>query len=482
MFSDWKPDRTSIKPVYEQLADYFKGLVKNGSIIHGFRLPSQRRLCEIFNVSRPTISKMLETLEYDDLVRIEAKKRAVIQVEQKDEQYVPVDWTTYAKTSPHHMEDSFYKDLNIVRGNKNLINLFECYFGHDFKPYEPIMEAFGYIQNDLAEMDHSTCFDIRGILSVRQAICDHLKKDGINVSPSQVLICNSLENAYMTIFSAILNLSAACYIEEESIFFADSGCLNFIKLPLDRDGIIPSEFRKRINQKRKGLLLVDTEFAMPTGITHSRERRKEIIRISNEFQLPVIECPAVRDCWHRTPPSPSLKAMDKLQNVIYIFSLARPFMNPLMTAIVAPEAVIPPLIDIKLTYDEYSDVTSQLLLEKLLSKNIYTDYMNRIRPLLIQKCDEIHNIALKHFSGLGHWEKPSSGVSMRINFDFDISKVFRTMLSEGVLIYPPELFGSNKNFLWFNYVGLDMNMLDDVLGRIASQIRKAAVYRGSSGK
>jgi len=473
MFSNWKPENDSQKPIYEQLADYFKALIKDGSIVDGYKLPSQRDLCNILDVSRPTISKVFELLDYEHLIRIEAKKRAVINIRKDTEEYNPINWTQYSESSFHIDNSLLYKDYNIIRSEKNLINLFECYFGHDLHPYEPLQEAFSYLSKDLAAIDHRTCFDVRGILSLRRAICDHLRGDGIDVTPSQVLICNSLENAYMTIFEATLNLSSACYIEEESIFHADN-YLRFIKIPLDNEGMIPMELRKRIKGKKSGMLFIDSDYAMPTGIIHSKERRKELLKISYEHQLPIVECPAVRDCWHTHPPHPSLKAMDRYENVIYIFSLARPFMNPLLTAIIAPEAVMPSLISVKLVHDEYTDIMSQLLLENLLSKGIYSGYMNGIRPQIINKCSETDAIVRKHFDGIGTWQKPDSGVSFRVNFDFDISRVFKEILSDGILVYPPEVFGSSRNFLWFNYVGLDMDLLDETLGRVASHIKKYA--------
>lgn len=471
MFNNWTPSNDSEQPIYEQLADFIKELIKNGTLYDGYKLPSQRTLCEKLNLSRPTISKAFELLEYDHLVKVEGKKRAVISVQAPDEVYEPVDWETYSKQQYHTDNSLVYKDFNILRSESSVVNLFECYFGHDFKPYEPIKEAFQLLNDDFTKLDHRTCFDIRGLLSLRQAICAHLAKDGIHVTPSQVLVCTSLENAYMTVFSTMVSLSSMCYIEEESIFHADS-YMNYIKIPLDNEGIKARELKKRINPNRSGVLFLDTDFAMPTGIVHSHNRKKEILQVAYESRLPIIECPAVRDCWHKKPSSPTLKAMDKQGNVIYIFSLARPFVNPLLTALIAPEPIIPSLINSKLIRDEYTDILSQLMMEKLLTEGIYERYMENARPLISQRCSETDKLLHKYFEGIAVWNKPDRGICLRLEFNFDISRAVKDILADGILVYPPELFGSKSNFIWFNYIGLDMDLLDKALANIAFRIKQ----------
>jgi GntR family transcriptional regulator of abcA and norABC len=359
---NWLFDSTSPLPIYKQLADYFFSLIENGTLIHDQQLLSQRDYCKIFNVSRPTINKTFEILEQKKLIILEPKKKARVCL--KPNMSNPsVDWEEYIKRSRYIEQFPIYRNLTQKRGSYDIINLHECCFGKEFYPFRPIKKAMELLVNDLPQHYHHSNLDIRGILPLRQAICNYLMKEGIHVEPSQILVCNSLRNAFIIIFEAIGGYHTTCYLEEESMFMTDKNIMgfNYVPLPMDLEGIVTKRLIEHLKMKRKAFLMVDTYYNMPQGITYSNTRRMELAKLSAEWQLPIIETEFVKDCWHETPPEHSIKSMDRHQNVIYIFSLARPLMSILMQAIIAPKSIMPVLMDIKQQKDGFTDITSQLI-------------------------------------------------------------------------------------------------------------------------
>lgn len=476
MFKDWKADTNSSKPVYEQIADYFKNMIREGRLTQGSLLPSQRDLCSLLNVSRPTISKALETLEYDRFIRLESRKKAVVRIDSGSIEHTPIDWDQYTRTAQHVETSEAYKFIHYIRSDINITNLFESYFGHDFYPYEPIGKAVDSAKRNIETIDHHSNFDIRGILSLRQAICNHLTKENIYSSPSQIVVFDNIQTAHIAIFRAMCNQNINCYLEEESVFFLDRilpSCVNFAPIQTDSYGVIPSDLINKVHKRRRGMLILDTHFSMPSCSSYPLHRKKEILNISSDLQLPIVECESIKDCWHEAKPVPSFKSLDNFQNVIYIFSLARPFMLAPMAAVVAPEALVSALLNVKLKNRVYTDVFSQIIMEKLLSENIYSDYMDSIRPLLIERCNQVDQLLHKHFDGIAHWEKPSYGVNFRLNFDFHISELFNLLRKEGLLLFPPEFFGSKKNFIWFCSTGVSLEKLDYAFSRIVYLLRKS---------
>lgn len=466
---NWSFDKSLPISAYEQLADYFKTLIMNGSLLYGQELLSQRDYCAIFNISRPTLSKAFEMLEHEKLIKIEPKKKAIVRLADEIPDYPSVDWSNYTMKAQYAELNKKYKNSNFMRGSHNIINLYECYFGEDFNPHAPVKKAMEHMIKHMPPYHH-TNLDVRGTLSLRQSICSHLALSGIHSDPSCVLVCNTLQNAYNIIFSALLNKNMSCYMEEDSIFISGSNNQN-IALPMDDEGILIKPLIERLKAKRRGFLLVDTQYNMPGGITYSKQRRADIMNVSREWKLPIVESEVVKDCWHETPPIPSMKSLDTHQNIIYIFSLARPFMPLLTSAIIAPEPLMPVFMDIKLQYDEYTDIITQSLLERMLSCGFYADYMDEIRPLIVEKCNQTDRLLHKYFDGIASWKVPKSGVNFRIDFDFDISKIFPILEKMGIMLYSPEIFSSKKNFIWFCYTGVEFEKLDYALGKISSCIR-----------
>lgn len=62
---NWKPDKTSLTPLYIQIKDYIQTKIENGEWTVGTKIPSQRKLAEFFEVKRSTI-----VLAFDELMAI----------------------------------------------------------------------------------------------------------------------------------------------------------------------------------------------------------------------------------------------------------------------------------------------------------------------------------------------------------------------------------------------------------------------------
>lgn len=59
---NWLPDKASSTPVYKQIIKYIRMKIRTGDWVVGQRLPSQRKLAEIFNVNRSTIVAAMDEL------------------------------------------------------------------------------------------------------------------------------------------------------------------------------------------------------------------------------------------------------------------------------------------------------------------------------------------------------------------------------------------------------------------------------------
>ncbi len=62
-------DKSSPLPVYAQIADGLRRLLRNGTVPHDSELPSERLLCEAYRVSRMTLRQALGALEREGLVQ-----------------------------------------------------------------------------------------------------------------------------------------------------------------------------------------------------------------------------------------------------------------------------------------------------------------------------------------------------------------------------------------------------------------------------
>jgi GntR family transcriptional regulator len=61
-------DRFSPVPAYRQIADVLRGQIASGAVSHGEKLPSERELCERYDVDRGVVRRALALLQASGLV------------------------------------------------------------------------------------------------------------------------------------------------------------------------------------------------------------------------------------------------------------------------------------------------------------------------------------------------------------------------------------------------------------------------------
>ena len=159
---------------------------------------------------------------------------------------------------------------------------------------------------------------------------------------------------------------------------------------MDHHGILPSDLLKRIKYSQKQNILYSIPcFQNPTGILMSKERRKEILKICEKEQLPIIEDDIYRELWIDEQPPVPLKSMDKHGHVLYIGSLSKTLTPGLRIGwIIGPEPVIDRLSDIKMQTDYGSSSLSQRVAAEWINKGFYEDHVANVRIHLKTKTND----------------------------------------------------------------------------------------------
>ncbi|MEW5725015.1 MAG: FadR/GntR family transcriptional regulator [Thermodesulfobacteriota bacterium] len=119
-YPDFKPLKKS--RLFEQVADQIKQSIYEGELAPGNRLPSERELCQIFKVGRPTIREALRTLSVMGLVEINRGTKGATVSKANISQYIEtmseqLSWLIRAdkKTLEELWEVRKYIELGIVQ-------------------------------------------------------------------------------------------------------------------------------------------------------------------------------------------------------------------------------------------------------------------------------------------------------------------------------------------------------------------------------
>jgi len=188
----------------------------------------------------------------------------------------------------------------------------------------------------------------------------------------------------------------------------------FAGVPIDDKGMQPDALKSVLEDlqseslRPKFIYLVPS-FQNPTGVTLSERRRKRIIEIAIEYNVPIIEDAAYHDLRFEGAAPPLLASLDA-QNVIHINTFSKIF-NPGVRIgwVTAHQELIGTLALAKQGQDQCSTTIGQYLAFAFASKGLIERQTSTAVEIYRRKRDAMLAALENHFPQSAHWTKPQGG-------------------------------------------------------------------------
>ncbi|PGZ69166.1 PLP-dependent aminotransferase family protein [Bacillus sp. AFS029637] len=434
-------------PKYQQIVDYIKEKIENGEWPIGSKIPSQRQLAKLFHVNRSTVITALDEIMADGLIQGQIGVGTIVTNNTWSllATNPPPDWSEYVKAGIHKPSKLMVREINEAEANKKLIQLSKGELSPDLFPIET-MQAI--MKNVSTELDYFGYEEQKGFYPLREAISTYVKTFGIHVSPNSILIVSGALQALQLISIGLLHRESTVLLEQPSYLYSlhvfQSANIHLSGISMDHHGILPSDLLKRIKYSQKQNILYSIPcFQNPTGILMSKERRKEILKICEKEQLPIIEDDIYRELWIDEQPPVPLKSMDKHGHVLYIGSLSKTLTPGLRIGwIIGPEPVIDRLSDIKMQTDYGSSSLSQRVAAEWINKGFYEDHVANVRIHLKKRRLMMIQALNEYCTDIATWDVPTGGVFIWIKIvpNIPMKKLFSEALSKGLLLNPGRIY------------------------------------------
>jgi GntR family transcriptional regulator, regulator for abcA and norABC len=431
---------------YKEIIDYAKTNIATGEWPIGSKLPSQRELAKRFAVNRSTVITALEELAADGLIEAKMGMGTIVVnntwtlMQQKS----VVNWNENIDLGSHQASMAMVQSINQEESNSQLIQLSKGELSKAIFPIDKMKEILHKVGNELSSMGYE---EPKGNLKLRQAISDYLLKKGISTSPSSILIVSGALQALQLISIGLLQKGSIVFLEKPSYLYSlstfQAAGMQLSGISMDDEGILPNEFMIKKGKHRKAILYTIPSFHNPTGISMSVKRRKELLLMAYQQQLPIIEDDVYGDLWLDEPPPPPLKAEDKNGNVLYIGSLSKSLSPGLRIGwIIGPETVIERLADLKMQTDYGSSSISQQVASEWLSNGAYEYYLKNVREQLRVKREFTLRILKDHIGDMGKWNIPKGGyfIWLKVNTHLSLRSIYAKALAKGILLNPGSIY------------------------------------------
>jgi GntR family transcriptional regulator of abcA and norABC len=407
----WKPDRSVLAPLHAQVSEYFRSLINTGALSSGERIPSQRQLIKLFDISRTTAITAFEQLLNEGLIISHPRSGFVVAPSRHAEGSSP-DWSAYIRRAKHRPGREDYKRWF------DLGSLAEFAVGDEFD-LNGILAAL-YKNFNFPEKNADD-FRKYGYQPLREALALHLRRAGISTLPYNILICPSVTAGASLIYSAFAGTGSNFLYEKPNLVNTVSDIhsigLNMIDIGVDEYGLSSRELAKVAAKISYPFLHIDPSDQCPTGTTMSKRRRGEIMNIVRTYKLPVVEIDHLRDVWGVKPFPPPLKSMEGGQNVIYLSSVARTFPIDMRIGwIVADRKVIEHLGNVAVQMNIRPSMVLQIMAYELFRTGLYDKFMEKLRLFVRERREAALRVCEKYLTGIAEWKESNCWFHFWLNF------------------------------------------------------------------
>lgn len=246
---------------------------------------------------------------------------------------------------------------------------------------------------------------------------------GIQATPDEVLITPG-SNPGINLVNEVLLEPGDTVITE---IFSYQGFLNRLKklkvnmvgIPLDDDGMRIDVLAATLSDLRgrgitpKYIYTIPT-LQNPTGTVMTVERRRELLRLSQEYGVPIFEDECYTDLiWEGEVP-PAIYALDTGNHVIHIGSFSKNLSPSLRLGyVVAPREVLSRMVACKT--DSGTGALSQMVVADYF-QNHYEEHMDSLRAGMKHKLHVLLAALDTHFGSVVSYRVPPGGMFLWVKF------------------------------------------------------------------
>ena len=296
----------------------------------------------------------------------------------------------------------------------------------------------------------------QGHRALRQFLSAKLKRDGgISCTADDILIVSGSLQALDLVNATLLARGDTVIVERDTY----QGTLNrltrlgvnTIGIPLDGDGMRMDVLSDTLaDLKRRGItpkfIYTIPTVQNPTGTIMPEARRLELLKLAEQYGVPIFEDDCYADLiWDGQRP-PALYAMSKSANVIHIGSFSKSIAPALRVGfIVAPWAAMSRMLPLKT--DAGSGALEQMVLAEYCAPHFDT-HVPALRRGLRAKLDTLMEALNEQFGTAAEFEEPKGGIFLWVKLPdhVDTLKLYQAALAAGVSINPGPEWSTDKAY------------------------------------
>ncbi|WP_328793771.1 MocR-like pyridoxine biosynthesis transcription factor PdxR [Heliomicrobium undosum] len=408
-FSDVKLDPRSAEPLYQQIADMIMYKILHHVLPPGTKLPPERELAALFDVSRTTAINAYRLLERQGWVKTRVGSGTYVErhaVESNGNSgnkgnAGQMPWTELFAARPQSPLSTILRDLVAAPLAEDNIALAAGMADPATFPIESMQRLFAERAGTAAPIDFGH-IPTEGYNPLRHAIATGLAAKGIAATADQVMTFSGSQNGLYLLARVMLEPGDYVVVEAPTFIgavqvFQGAGA-RLLSLPVS-EGLNLALLEDYLIRYRPKFFYINPTFHNPTGRVLSERERHDLIELAARYRLVIVEDDAYGELFYHHPPPLPLKALDSYGGVVYLNTFSKLLFPGLRIGYLAASPTLINRLAMEKQYiDLHTSNISQWLLHVYLESGQLPLHASRVRSIYKKRRDALAQ-ALRHYCG-----------------------------------------------------------------------------------
>ena len=349
-----------------------------------------------------------------------------------------------------------------------------------FFPVRELQEAARKVlaSDGAAALQYATT---EGFPPLREMIAERSTARGTRVRPEEVLILNGSQQGLDLVAKVFVDPGDEVLVESPS-YLAALQCFGFFEprfrpLALDKDGVCVRELGTALRDSAPKLFYAIPNFQNPSGISYSRERRREAARLIAGSSTVLVEDDPYGEIRFMGEDLPSIRACiaeaGSTDSSVLLGTFSK-IVSPGVRLgwIVAGPEIMERLVVAKQAADLHSNELTQRIVHRYLCDNDVNAHIQRIRDAYRRQRDLMVGAVKSLFPPDVICTEPEGGMFLWVTLPRGISAMtfFEKAIAQKVTFVPGAAFfssGGGENTLRLNFSNCDEAMIEEGMTRLA---------------
>lgn len=435
---------------YEQLADLIVGMIDNGALAAGTKLPSVRAISEQHRISVSTVLQAYRLLVDRGVIVARPQSgfyvvacegaRALPSVSRPPVKASIVSISGAVAVLLEHAHDSALVPLGCAVPDPTLLQSrsLDLALSRAARRHGARYNVYGTAQ---------------GHLELRREIAGRAMRHEHALSPDDILITGGCTEAVTLALMTVANRGDIVAVESPTYFgllhTLEVLGLKALELPTHPTrGIDIAALARAVESQPVAACILSSTFSNPLGGCMSETDKKAVLEVLNRLAVPLIEDDVYGDIYFDGERPKPFIALEGGANTIYCSSFSKTLAPGYRVGWIASKAYTKQVVERKLALNLCNPILPQVALAEVLASGAYETHLRRLRRILESNLINMSKAVESSFPNETKVSRPKGGFALWLELpeQFDSRALFDGAIERGICFTPGDVFSAGRHF------------------------------------